>query len=165
MAPFAGARECCLVVVPSIAILNGLKIALGVALAEADEHALPTLRARGLLSPGELLPRVMVLRDANRNEAMDRILESQIVLTTAQTLRNRIPMMVAWMQQHHLPLFDLMITDEPDHYPAATWVKLATKLRDAALAHILNELLPIPIDPNRSQSNSHQYLCNYAHRG
>jgi len=39
-------------------------------------------------------------------------------------------------------LFDLMITDEAHHYPAATWVRLATKLRDAAPAHhILNELL------------------------
>lgn len=148
MAPFAGARDRCLVVVPSLAILEGMALSLGaplqtVANGEAPrEQALPALRARGLLSAEKPMPAVFVLPHTRLDAVIPGILQSQIVLTTAQTLKSRLGLLTQWMERENQPLFDLMVTDEAHHYPAPTWIELASRLRDASPGgHVFNELL------------------------
>ena len=120
MAPFAGARDRCLVVVPfpSLAILHGLTIAFGASQDDgADEHALPTLRSRGLLSSQKPLPKDLLLPGITKEHVIPGILRSQIVLTTAKTLKNRILQLRACVHLHfpksrkthrHFLFFDIL---------------------------------------------------------
>ena len=78
MAPFADARQRCLVVVPGEAILNGLKAALGSYDEEVDEQPTPTLRARGLLADYKPLPKVLALPGIKPAAVVARILDSKL---------------------------------------------------------------------------------------
>ena len=108
IAPFAGARDRNLVVVPNLTILEGLCTSLG---AEDDtggeseggaETIPPVLQKLGLLGQADTPPRVLVLNDLPKKRKSDGlyaypkgepprplveiILDYDVVLTTAQTL-------------------------------------------------------------------------------
>jgi hypothetical protein len=107
IAPFAGARDRNLVVVPNLTILEGLCTSLGAVdpgdeSEEAGETIPPVLQKLGLLGQADTLPRVLVLNDLPKKRKSDGryvypkgekprplveiILDYDVVLTTAQTL-------------------------------------------------------------------------------
>ena len=108
MAPFAGARDRCLVLVPNLTILEGLRKTLGgpppQGEEEAEETVPPALRKLVLLGDNAQMPRVLVLNDLKKGKnsqgnyvyppgsgttarpLCEIILEHEIVLSTTQTV-------------------------------------------------------------------------------
>ena len=106
LAPFAGARDRCLVLVPNLTILEGLRKTLGgTDEVEGGESVPPALKGLGLLGANDKMPRVLVLHESVLGKAnkegnyvyppgsgttarplCEIILEHEIVLSTTQTL-------------------------------------------------------------------------------
>ena len=109
MAPFIGARERCIVVVPNLTILNALRgslcnpeqLSFGDDAASDHETVPPALQKLGLLGRDQQMPRVLVLNDLPKMNKAGKyvypdgtaarslvkiVQDYEVVLTTAQTL-------------------------------------------------------------------------------
>lgn len=144
MAPFLGARQRVVVVVLAISIQEGLRTTLA-----ENEHGALFKRnlfnaevAQGSFSKSA--PRLVVLDDLSKLTTEDKIarmLESEIVLTTAQTLKGIVDAITGWMQEHNQVFFDLMIVDDA-HSSNTAWRNLGDKFREfTPRGKVFNELL------------------------